>query len=227
MRMFVGFDKREARSFEIARASARAHGFDAVGLYEPLLRAQGIFTRPVDTRGGRFDLISGLYQATEFALTRFAVPLLGHSGWAAFIDCDMLVLRRAHELQAQADPRYAVQVVKHDLGHLTGEKMDAQEQKSYPRKLWSAVMLFNCSHPANRRLTLGALNNWHRHDLHGFAWLHDDEIGELSPEWHWIADLQPEIADPAIAHWTLGTPEIVDNAPHAKLWHDAAKEYDV
>lgn len=227
MRLYIGHDAREQRSFDLAMASAQAHGFDAVGLYEDRLRTQGLLTRPVDTRDGRFDLRSGLYQATAFALARFAVPMLAHSGWAAFIDCDMLVLRHARELQAQADPRYAVQVVKHDLAHLTGEKMDAQEQKPYPRKLWSAVMLFNCDHPANKRLSLSALNNWHRHDLHGFAWLHDNEIGELAPAWHWIADVQPEIPDPAIAHWTLGTPEIVDNAPHAALWYDAAKEYGV
>ena len=87
MRMFIGYDSREDRSFQLARASARAQGFDAVGLYAALLRAQGLLTRPVDTRGGRFDLHSGMYQSTEFALTRFWVPLLAHSGWAAFIDC--------------------------------------------------------------------------------------------------------------------------------------------
>lgn len=225
MRMFVGHDAREQRSFDLAMASARAHGFDAVGLYEDRLRTQGLFTRPVDTRDGRFDLRSGLYQSTAFALARFAVPLLAHSGWAMFIDCDMLVLREADNLLREADPRYAVQVVKHDLAGLTGTKMDAQIQKPYARKLWSAVMLFNCEHPANRRLNLSALNDWHRHDLHGFAWLHDDEIGSLSPEWHWIADLQPQPAHPAIAHWTLGTPEIVENAPHADLWHGAIEEY--
>lgn len=227
MRLYIGHDAREQRSFDLALASARAHGFDAVGLYEERLRTQGLLTRPVDTRGARFDLRSGLHQATAFALARFWTPLLAHSGWAAFIDCDMVVFRDASELQKQADPRYAVQVVKHDLAHLTGTKMDAQEQKAYPRKLWSAVMLFNCDHPANRRLNPSALNNWHRHDLHGFAWLHDDEIGDLSPDWHWIADVQPPLPNPSIAHWTLGTPEIVVGAPHADLWESAAKEYGV
>lgn len=227
MRLYIGHDPREQRSFNLACASARAHNFDAIGLYVDRLRESGLLSRPVDTRDGRFDLHSGMYQATNFALARFWVVMLAHSGWAAFIDCDMLVMRDARELQLEADPRFAVQVVKHKFDDAVGTKMDAQEQKPYPRKLWSAVMLFNCDHPAHRRLNMTALNHWHRNHLHGFSWLHDSEIGDLSPAWHWIADLQEKPANPAIAHWTLGTPEIVENAPHADLWCSAARLYGV
>lgn len=227
MRVYIGHDAREQRSFDLAMASARAQGFTPIGLYEERLRSQGLLTRPTDRRGMIWDLNSNAPQSTAFALARFWALLLAHSGWALVTDCDMLFLRSADELMLEADPRYAVQVVKHNFAELTGTKMDAQVQKPYPRKLWSAVMLLNCDHPANKRLTLTALNSWPRNDLHGFAWLHDDEIGGLNPRWHWIADLQPEPVDVGIAHWTLGTPEIVTDAPHADIWHNALAEYRV
>lgn len=227
MRVYIGHEPREQRSFDLAMASARAHGFDAIGLYEERLRAQGLLTRPVDRRGAIYDLTSNLPQSTSFALSRFWVPLLAHSGWALFTDCDMVFLRDAETLMREADSRYAVQVVKHQFDDASGTKMDGQVQKPYGRKLWSAVMLFNCDHPSHKRLTLGMLNSWHRHDLHGFRWLDDDEIGDLSPMWHWPVGLQPMPVNVAIAHYTLGTPEVDPHAQHAGLWHDACKEYGV
>ena len=67
-------------------------------------------------------------------------------------------------------------------------------------------MLFNCDHPANRRLSLWDVNNRHRDELHAFYWLHDTEVGVLAPAWNWLVDVEPRPADLGIAHMTLGGP---------------------
>lgn len=227
LRVYIGYEERERRSFQVAMRTAEKHGFDPQPLREDVLRTSGILTRPTDRRGQMWDLHSNAPQATAFAVARFATPLLAHTGWALFTDCDMVFLRAAKELQSLADPRYAVMVVKHDVGEVGGTKMDGQVQTAYRRKLWSAVMLFNCDHPANKRLNLTSLNAWPGRDLHAFGWLHDDEIGELPMEWNWLVGMQSMPVRPAIAHYTLGTPELLTECPHAAIWEQAAEEFNV
>jgi hypothetical protein len=98
-----------------------------------------------------------------------------------------------------------------------------QQQTIYPRKNWSSVMLFNCNHPANRRLTLHDINNRPGRDLHAFYWLHDEEIGTLNPRWNWLVNEQERPLDVAIAHFTNGGPWIAGwiPAPFDDLWLEA------
>jgi hypothetical protein len=143
-----------------------------------------------------------------------------------FADCDTVFLRDPGEAvkAAEADPGKAVYVVKHAPLPSTATRMDGQAQVPYARKNWSSVALYQCSHPANKRLTLDMLNGWHRDDLHAFGWLHDDEIGELPAEFNWLVNVEPKPANPAIAHFTLGTPDIPghENDEHAELWTEAS-----
>lgn len=225
MRIFIGWDQRESCAFDVARNSAEKFGHEVIQLRADRLRAAGLLTRPVDTRGEIWDLVSGQPQSTDFALTRFFVPLLAHSGHALFVDCDVVFLRDPLELFGIAGD-WAVRVVKHPQLTLTTRKMDGQVQKQYPRKLWSSVMLFNCDHRGNRRLTLDALNGWHREDLHQLLWLADNEIGDLPPEANWLVGIQPKPADPIIAHYTLGTPDMKghEHDEHADLWREQVSE---
>lgn len=226
MRIYIGHDPKEQRSFDVALASAQSFvGNSARPLYEDRLRLSGMLHRPTDTRGQSWDLHSGAPQSTRFAIARFFTHLLAHSGWCLFTDGDVVFLRDPKELLGYADTRYAVQVVKHQLGPIGETKMDGQVQTSYPRKLWSSVILWNVDHKANRRLNLEMLNTWPGRDLHAFNWLADDEIGELPAEWNWLVGMQEKPIYPAIAHYTLGTPELIDNCPHANIWHEAAKQY--
>lgn len=224
LRVMIGYEQREARSFDLAMASAKKHGFDPCPLYEDRLRTSGLLYRPTDRRGQMWDLNSDAPQSTSFAIARFFTPMLAHSGWCLFVDCDVLFMRSAAELARLADPRYAVMVVKHNVGDVGGTKMDNQRQTAYPRKLWSSVMLWNVDHPANRRLNVQMLNQWPGRDLHAFGWLSGDEIGELPMEWNWLVGMQEKPAQPAIAHYTLGTPELLVECPHADLWEKAAEE---
>lgn len=220
MRIFIGWDTRETEAFEVARRTAERFGHEVTPLFEERLRAAGMLTRPTDRRAQIFDLNSNAPQSTEFAITRFFVPLLAHSGWAMFVDCDVVFLEDPECLASFADPRRAVCVVKFPPLAVGGTKMDGQVQQPYPRKLWSSIVLWNCDHPGNRRLNLTSLNQLPGRDLHAFCWLADDEIGDLPPEANWLVGMQPKPERPLIAHYTLGTPNMPgrESTEHAQLW---------
>jgi hypothetical protein len=99
-----------------------------------------------------------------------------------------------------------VSVVKHAQAPLEAWKMVNQSQRSHPRKWWASVMLFDCDHLANRRLSLRDVSERSAHDLHDFYWLADHEIGELWPGWNWLVGVEPRPQPMHIAHMTLGGP---------------------
>jgi lipopolysaccharide biosynthesis glycosyltransferase len=224
VRVYIGFDEREVLACDAACKSLYARTPDAqvVLLDSHRLAAWGLLRRPVDQRGQKYDLLSGAHASTDFAISRFLVPMLAQQGWALFTDCDVLFLADLNELQRLMDPKYAVMVVKHEQEVRPGEetKMDGQRQTPYSRKNWSSVVLWNCDHPANRRLSLSDIQERRGLDLHQFYWLHDSEIGQLPAEWNWLVGVQPKPADPKIAHYTLGGPWLPNWAPaeYDDLW---------
>lgn len=227
MRVFLGLDERELAACKVAEHTLRnTSGIAPEFLMLGELRARGLFTRPLDRRSGIYDLTSNAPWSTEFALTRFLVPVLCQSGWALFADCDVVFLRDVREMLVQADPGKAVMVVKHTQMPVEKTKMVDQPQTSYPRKNWSSVILWNCDHPANRRLSLRDVSERGGLDLQSFYWLHDEEIGELDPAWNWLVNVQPRPANAGIAHFTLGGPWIPGWAgwPHDEIWRQAADE---
>lgn len=222
MRVYLGHDSREKDAFATASRTARAFGCDVIPLYQDRLRASGMLTRPVDLRGQMWDLNSNAPQSTEFAISRFFVPLLAHSGWCLFADADVVFMQDPNELMECADPSKAVCVVKHGSFPLSTYKMDGQAQVGYPRKLWSSVMLWNADHESNKRLNLTMLNQWPGRDLHAFKWLADSEIGDLPSEANWLVGMQEKPTRPIIAHFTLGGPWITEwvGGPHDELWKE-------
>src|SRR5688572_10644235 len=216
LKVYIGLDAREPAGYAVACKSILSNTRRSVfvqGLDHARLAERGLLRRPTDRRGGRYDIISNAPASTDFAISRFLVPLLCPHGWVLFGDCDIVCLADIEELFALADPKYAVMCVKHDFDTLSGTKMDGQVQQGYPRKLWSSVMLFNSDHPANSRLSLHDVNERPGKWLHGFGWLHDDEIGELPPEWNVLVGVQPVPANPKLLHFTLGTPDLPGVAP--------------
>jgi hypothetical protein len=221
VKTYIGFEPRAPVSFDVATTTAKRYGCDVIPLREDRLRMSGMLTRPVDTRGEMWDFNSSASQSTSFAIARFFVPLLAHSGWCLFVDSDVVFLEDpAQALAAYMDESKAVAVVKHPTHRFAATKMDGRAQTVYPRKLWSSVMLWNVDHPANARLNLMTLNQWPGRDLHAFKWLADSEIGELPPEANWLVGVQPKPARPMVAHFTLGTPEFPQHrdCEHAELW---------
>jgi hypothetical protein len=222
VKVYLGHDPRqtEVEAFAVAARSARRYGCDVIPLYEDRLRASGMLWRPMDQRGGMFDLNSNAPQSTAFAISRFFVPLLAHSGWCLFADADVVFMEDPHELLERADDSKALHCVKHEHFNLGGTKMDGQVQTAYRRKLWSSVVLWNCDHVANRRLNLTTLNQWPGRDLHAFAWLADSEIGDLPAEANWLVGMQAMPARPIVAHFTNGTPNMAghEQDAHADIW---------
>jgi lipopolysaccharide biosynthesis glycosyltransferase len=230
MKVFIGHDRREQAAFDVAENSLRAHRWDAdvIPLRLDRLASTGLLRRSMDTRGELYDLPSNAPCSTEFAISRFLVPILCQSGWALFVDCDVVFLGDVAELFALADPSKAVMVVKHQQKG-GGTKMDGQEQTSYPRKNWSSVVLWNCDHPANRRLSLQDVNERPGRDLHAFYWLADSEIGALPREWNWLVNDEPMPANPKIAHFTLGGPWLPTwrGADHDEIWLRASRPLEL
>lgn len=238
--VWIGFDPGEADGYAVTRASLERRLNNPVvvrGLVLSDLQDEGVYTRPTELRDGRlFDVVSNHVMATEFAISRFFVPLLvrrdrnGRKGeaWAIFMDSDMLVLDDINRLFEQADPRYAVQVVKHQHTVVKGEKMGGQIQVPYFRKNWSSVIMFNVNHPAHDALDLNVLNNTKGLSLHQFCWLKDDQIGEISPRWNYLVghnvkeDLVPFGDDGAsVVHFTEGLPSMgdkYDEGKYAEMW---------
>ena len=233
MRVYVGVDNREPEAFAVLAHTIRKRAscdVDITPLEINRLRSAGLLTRLMDSRSHQlYDLASNAPCSTEFAISRFLVPILAQSGFALFMDSDMVALGDFAELTKLADPRFAVQVVKHDYRPAEQFKMDMQAQTTYPRKNWSSVMLFNCDHPANRRLTVADVNVRRGFDLHQFYWLADSEIGELPAEWNWLVGVQPKPKAPKIAHFTLGGPWFKDwqPKPYDDIWVCEARDAGV
>lgn len=224
--IWIGFDPRELDAFTVCARSIGASLSEEIpifGIRLDVLQGRGLYQRPTwrDDDGKLFDRISHAPMSTEFAISRFFVPhLVGEPGTALFMDCDMLVRADLVELFELADPRFAVQVVKHEYVPAETVKMDGQQQTAYPRKNWSSVMLWNLAHPATNLLTLQKLNSWAGRALHGFSWLEDSELGELGPEWNHLVGVYPANPAAKIAHFTLGIPSMAgyENCEHADEW---------
>lgn len=237
LKIFMGWDSREPRAYDVARASILRRTNPKLAHIRPLelhhLTPGGKFpllTRPIERRDGKLWCpISEAPMATEFAISRFCVPLLQKQGWALFVDCDIIALADVAELFALADDKFAVMVVKHELAPVAegAVKMDGQPQTNYSRKNWSSVVLWNCAHPSNAKLTPEVLNTWPGRDLHAFKWLADDEIGELPAKWNHLVGVHAPAppAEIGIAHFTLGGPWLPSwqGGPMDELWTKEAQ----
>jgi lipopolysaccharide biosynthesis glycosyltransferase len=227
--IWIGFDPREAAAYAICRDSIRRNLTQPIPIHGVVLddmRRDGLYTRPIEFRDGQlYDPISAAPMSTEFAISRFFVPTMAERGWALFMDCDMLVRTSLVRLFESLDPRYAVYCVKHS--HVPNEivKMDGQTQTKYPRKNWSSFCVFNCDHTANKRLNVRSLNKLPGRDLHAFCWLHDDEIGELGPEWNYLVGISQETIRPNVIHYTKGGPWMdgFEEVEFADQWNEALR----
>lgn len=241
--IWIGFDPREASAFAVAYKSItrrlRTH-VPIHGIVLDHVRRDGFYWRSTETRENAkghlqlWDVRSGWWMSTEFAISRFLVPHLVRDyygktqgdEWALFMDCDMLVKDDLSRLFAQADPTKAVMVVKH-RHKAEGFKMDDQVQSPYHRKNWSSVVLWNVNHPANDPLTLEVVNTLSGRDLHRFCWLQDEYIGELTPHWNYLAGHTHVEGYPKIVHFTDGIPQMpgYENGEYADEWQHELREW--
>ncbi len=232
MQIFIGHDPREEQAYEVARDTLVKRTKFPLNIIPLRLEHLSMLKRPIEMKDGKmWDPISQAPMSTEFAISRFCVPFLEDEGWALFCDCDIICWEDIRNLFELADGKYAVQVVKHEQKQSTETKMDGQIQTYYARKNWSSVVLWNCSHPANKGLTELRLNQWPGRDLHAFKWLDDSEIGELPQKWNWLIDVtEGEPKREGIWHYTLGLPFFYDEVEwdeYDKIWQEEARECGV
>jgi lipopolysaccharide biosynthesis glycosyltransferase len=165
-------------------------------------------------------------KSNDFVYSRFLTPHLNDfKGWAIFADGDMICQSDIKELWDLRDESKALLVVKHDYQTKARQKYLGNINENYPRKNWSSVILWNCAHPKHKVLTPGFVANQTGKYLHRFSWLDDTDIGELPPEWNWLAIEYPENKNAKIIHYTLGTPCFKDywSSEMSDLWHKTQK----
>ena len=181
IRLFTGWDAREAAGWHAFVDSVYKHTSVPVSI-----------TRLPERQ---------LDGSNAFTFSRFLVPdLCGYQGWAIYMDgADMLCKGDIAELWDFRDERYAVHVVKHAYRSkftrkYLGTPMES-DNKEYPRKNWSSVILWNCAWAPQ------VVKRDHR-----FSWLPDEAIGELPLEWNWLADEYGYNNKAKLLHWTAGIP---------------------
>lgn len=227
-RVCIGYDQREHDAYVVCRSSLLRHSSIPLFINRLDIRnleQAGLYTRPYKTENGQMvDERDGRPFSTEFAFSRFLVPLLAmYDGWSLFCDSDFLFTADIAELLPLIDNKYAVMVVKHQYIPTETVKMDGVRQAAYPRKNWSSFILWNNAHPSNKRLNLANVNNNSGRSLHGFEWLADEEIGEIPLTWNWLSGISMPLEEiPKAIHFTLGIPTMpgYENSPYADLWGD-------
>lgn len=208
--VFIGYDPREAIAYHVCANSIIRHSSKPVALVPLALNNLGNYTE-THTDG-----------SNQFIYSRFLVPhLMNYTGWALFIDGDMILRDDIQHLWKLRDETKAVQVVQHNYQTKMSEKYLGAKNENYPRKNWSSVILWNCSHPSNRTVTPEFVQSASGAQVHRFSWLTDDEIGNLPIEWNWLPDEFGKNEDSKLLHYTLGTPCFHEFAtsPMADEWH--------
>ena len=207
--IFIGYDPREAIAFHTCANSIIRHATQPVQII-PL--ALNLFKDYKETHTDG---------SNQFIYSRFLVPhLMGFSGWAIFIDGDMIVRDDITKLWELQNP-YKDVLVKHDYKTKMTEKYLGAKNEDYPRKNWSSVILWNCNSFPNRKLTPEFVQKATGAELHRFTWIDNERLGELPIEWNWLPDEFGENPDAKLLHYTLGAPCFHEfaNTPQGGEWH--------
>ncbi len=209
--LYVGYDEREAIAYHVFCHSVIKNTSVPVKITPLVLSQLKEFNETHQDR------------SNDFVYSRFLTPYLNEfDGWAIFADGDMICQADLKELIGMADPNKALMVVKHDYQTKASIKYLGNINENYPRKNWSSVILWNCSHPKHKILTPEFVSNQTGKFLHRFSWLDDNDIGELPVEWNWLACEYEKNTEAKLIHYTLGTPCFKDfrDTDMAEIWYD-------
>ena len=210
IKLYVGFDPKEAIAYHVFIQSVIKNSSAPIQI-TPL--ALSLLDEFKETHNDR---------SNDFIYSRFLTPYLNNfEGWAIFADGDMICNADIKELIDLADPDKAILVVKHNYKTKFKKKYLGNINEDYPRKNWSSVILWNCSHPKHKILTPSFVAQQTGKFLHRFSWLEDNEIGELPIEWNWLAIEYEANPNAKLIHYTLGTPCFKDfkDSDMSDLWY--------
>ena len=222
LNVYIGYDSKEDIAYRVCKYSILKRSgsnvkITSLKLYE--LVAKNLYKRDIDPLA-----------STEFTYSRFLVPALNnYNGWAIFCDCDFIFFEDISNILTDIDQSKAVYCVQHDYTPKEKHKMDGQKQTIYPRKNWSSFILFNCSHPSNKKLSVDLVNSETGSFLHQFKWLEDNEIGSLDERWNWLEGWTSNHNDkkPYAVHYTRGGPWFDEwqDVEFASEWTKERDEY--
>ena len=211
IQIFAGYDPNEAAGYSTFCHSVLTRASEPVSI-TPIARNTFSWWK----RQGEND------GSTEFSFARFLIPyLMGYRGHAIFMDgADMLCLGDVAELWKMRSHRHSVQCVQHAPYEPLKTKMWNQENRAYPKKNWSSVMILNCESHHAHKLTPELVATAPGAYLHQFDWAEEDRIGILPPEWNCLVQHHP-IDHAKILHFTNGLPDIhPSNTGADKLWYE-------
>jgi len=186
-----------------------------VPIKRDVVRRMGLYRREHTTMDGQdYDIIDGRPFSTEFSFTRFLVPFLNmFEGKALYMDCDMYMRTDVTELfELCSLDYYPLWCTHHKYEPTLGSKMNNKVQQPYRRKNWSSLIMFNCGHEVNKKLTPEIVNTKSGRWLHTFQWLPDKEadIGTIPEEWNWLDNHSSTDIDVKNVHFTTGGPWFKD-----------------
>ena len=167
--------------------------------------------------------------STEFTYTRFLVPLLNNfEGKALFCDSDFIWDCCVSEVINYLQPGQAVACVQHDYTPGHSIKMDGRAQTIYPRKNWSSLMVWDCSHPSSKKLTVDAINTQSPAWLHRMLWADDTEIGSIPYQYNYLVD-NYDTDDAKVYHYTDGGPwhPGYENVQYGDKWRQYMKKEEL
>jgi lipopolysaccharide biosynthesis glycosyltransferase len=208
--VFVGYDPRATIAYHVCVNSIIRHATHPVAIIPLALNLLHDY-HETHTDG-----------SNKFIYTRFLVPhLMEYTGWAIYIDGDMVLRDDITKLWDLRRDNADVLVVKHDYQTQRTQKYLGNTNENYPRKNWSSVILWNCGSDANKQLTPNFIQNSTGAKLHRFTWIQDSRIGGLPIEWNWLPDEYGPNKDAKLLHYTLGTPCFIDfaDATQSEVWH--------
>jgi lipopolysaccharide biosynthesis glycosyltransferase len=217
-KIFIGYDSRESICYDVCKFS----------IYENTKKNVEIIPIKLDEIANIYKREKDPLAATEFSYSRFLVPFLcDYKGIALFCDCDFIFLEDIQGIFDLYDDKYSAMVCKHDYIPTNAVKMDGCIQSSYPKKNWSSLILWNCSHPKNKILTPELINNQTGKFLHRFEWLDEEDIGDIPITWNWLVGWYKEPIDgnPKGLHYTEGGPwfENYKNCEYSEIWLEYKK----
>lgn len=200
-KVFIGWDPSLQEAAEVCRHSLLKHS---------TIPLQVNFLKLNDLQEQKMIWTEDNEATTETTLTRFLVPHLSqYQGWSLYVDPDYVFLGDVRELFQSMEARYACAVVKVPYKPKQDTKLNGQAQSVYPRKCWSSLILYNCSHGKCKTLTPEFINQSKPNFLHRFEWLTGPEISGFNLEWQVIpGHVDPSLDPSAIKaiHFTEGGP---------------------
>ena len=211
-KIFIGFDQREACAYHTFVQSLINHSSIPLDITPLCLKSLAGY-KELHRDGGN-----------DFVYSRFLSPFLNNfDGWAIYADGDMVCQADILELLKLKDDSKEVMVAKHNYQTKQSKKYFNNKNENYPKKNWSSVILWNCSHPKHKILTPEFIQNQSGKFLHRFSWLDEDEIREIPLEWNWLALEYPENKEAKIIHYTLGTPCLKEykDTNMSDIWYDS------